>query len=62
MKKISFIYGIYQMPTIERIDVTNILEVKKMRQVLNDHKELLELFDCMIKIINERLNNEHLTK
>ncbi len=62
MKKISFIYGIYQMPTIERIDVTNILEVKKMREVLNDHKELLELFDCMIKIINERLNNEHLTK
>ncbi len=61
MKKISFIYGIYQMPTIERIDVNNIFEVKKMRQVLNDHKELLELFDCMIKIINERLNNEQLT-
>ncbi len=49
------------MPTIERIDVNNIFEVKKMRQVLNDHKELLELFDCMIKIINERLNNEQLT-
>ena len=49
------------MPKIEKIDVHNILEVQRMRQLLDEHKDLLALFECMMKIINERLKNETTT-
>ncbi len=49
------------MPKIEKIDVHNILEVQRMRKLLDEHKDLLALFECMMKIINERLNNETFT-
>ena len=41
---------------IERLDLMNIFEVKRMREVLKDYPELIELFDCMILITNRRLN------
>tara|TARA_Y100001963_G_C6618478_1_gene370540 strand:- start:317 stop:502 length:186 start_codon:yes stop_codon:yes gene_type:complete len=46
---------------IEKLDVNNIIEVQQMRQLLKDHKghnDLLALFECLMKIINDRLNNE----
>tara|TARA_R110000824_G_scaffold109139_3_gene256567 strand:- start:2021 stop:2188 length:168 start_codon:yes stop_codon:yes gene_type:complete len=46
------------MDKIEKIDIHNVLEVQRMKELLKDHKDLLTLFECMMLIINERLNNE----
>jgi len=40
---------------IEKLDVYNILEVQKMREILKDHADLLALFNCLMLIVNERL-------
>jgi hypothetical protein len=43
---------------IEKLDVYNILEVQKMRVILKDHEDLLTLFNCLMLIVNQRLNLE----
>lgn len=42
---------------IEKLDVYNILEVQKMRVILKDHEDLLTLFNCLMLIVNQRLNH-----
>ena len=42
----------------ELLDVYNIIEVQKMRQLLIEHPDLLAMFECMMIIINTRLNAE----
>jgi hypothetical protein len=44
---------------IEKLDVYNIIEVQRMRELLKEHNDLLTLFECLMKIINDRLNNEY---
>ena len=41
---------------IEKLDINNVYEVQKMRQILKGQKDLLDLFDAMLNIINDRLN------
>jgi hypothetical protein len=43
---------------IEKLDVHNIIEVQRMRELLKEHNDLLTLFECLMKIINDRLNSE----
>ena len=40
---------------IEKLDLMNIIEVKRMRDVLIDYPELISLFDDMILICNRQL-------
>lgn len=47
-----------QETEIEKLDVYNILEVQKMRVILKDHEDLLALFNCLMLIVNQRLNLE----
>ena len=42
----------------ELLDVYNLIEVQKMRQLLIEHPDLLAMFECMMIIINTRLNAE----
>lgn len=47
-----------QETEIEMLDVYNILEVQKMRVILKDHEDLLALFNCLMLIVNQRLNTD----
>jgi hypothetical protein len=42
----------------ELLDIYNVIEVQKMRQILIEHPDLLSMFECMMIIINNRLNTE----
>jgi len=46
------------MDKVEKLDIHNVIEVQRMKLILKDHQDLLTLFECMMKIINERLNSE----
>jgi hypothetical protein len=41
---------------IEMLDVYNIIEVQKMREILKEHDDLLALFNCLMLVVNQRLN------
>jgi hypothetical protein len=41
-----------------KLDIYNVIEVQRMKVLLKDHQDLLTLFECMMKIINDRLNTE----
>jgi hypothetical protein len=43
---------------IEKLDVKNILEVQRMREILTAHPDLIPLFEIMMKIINNTLNDD----
>tara|TARA_R110001592_G_scaffold16614_1_gene70707 strand:- start:1418 stop:1561 length:144 start_codon:yes stop_codon:yes gene_type:complete len=45
---------------IEKLDVKNILEVQRMREILKAHPDLIALFEIMMKIINNTLNDDHI--
>ncbi len=40
---------------IEKLNLMNIIEIKRMRDVLKDYPELITLFDDMILICNKHL-------
>ena len=42
----------------ELLNIYNVIEVQKMRQILIEHPDLLSMFECMMIIINNRLNTE----
>jgi hypothetical protein len=59
------------MPTtIERLDASNILEIKEIRRILAEHEkttkkdglDLLSIFKLLIMNTNRRLNDERLDK
>jgi len=43
---------------IERLDICNIIEVDKIRKLLIRHPDLLSMFEILIIIVNNRINNE----
>tara|TARA_R110000787_G_scaffold90270_1_gene190771 strand:- start:1423 stop:1557 length:135 start_codon:yes stop_codon:yes gene_type:complete len=43
---------------IERLDIMNVIEIQRIREILIHHPDLLSLFEVLIIIINERLNKE----
>jgi len=46
------------MPVIEDLDIMNILEINKIRQLLLPHPDLLALFEILMIIVNNRINEE----
>lgn len=43
---------------IEKLDVSNIIEIQKIRQVLINHPDLLSMFELLVIMSNNRLNND----
>lgn len=43
---------------IEKLDVSNIIEIQKIREVLINHPDLLSMFELLVIMSNNRLNNE----
>lgn len=42
----------------EHLDLKNIIEVEKIREILLPHPDLLSLFEIVIIIANDRVNDE----
>ena len=42
----------------EHLDLKNIIEVEKIRKILLPHPDLLSLFEILIIIANDRVNDE----
>ena len=42
----------------EKLDISNILELEKIRELLLPHPDLLALFEILIIIVNNRINDE----
>tara|TARA_R110000772_G_scaffold168751_3_gene280531 strand:+ start:1155 stop:1328 length:174 start_codon:yes stop_codon:yes gene_type:complete len=49
---------IIKMPVIENLDIMNILEINQIRQLLLPHPDLLALFEILMIIVNNRINEE----
>ncbi len=43
---------------MEKLDICNIIELDKIRQLLVGHPDLLSLFEILIIICNNRINEE----
>lgn len=42
----------------ENLDLINIIEVKKIREILTDHPDLLTIFELLVKTSNIKINDE----
>ncbi len=42
---------------IEKLDICNIIEVDKIRKLLIRHPDLLSMFEILIIIVNNRIND-----
>jgi len=54
-------YSIMQRSTIggvEKLDIKNIIEIDRIRKILINHPDLLSMFEIMIIITNNRINQE----
>tara|TARA_R110001592_G_scaffold180717_1_gene423229 strand:+ start:237 stop:407 length:171 start_codon:yes stop_codon:yes gene_type:complete len=45
-------------PEIELLDVKNIFEIERIRELLKKEPDLLSLFEVLIIITNNRINDE----
>ena len=45
-------------PKIEKLDVKNIIEIAGIRKVLKKHPDLLSMFEIILIMCNNRLNEE----
>jgi hypothetical protein len=43
---------------IEKLDICNIIEVQEIRKLLIHHPDLLSMFEILIVMCNNRLNEE----
>ena len=43
---------------METLDTTNIIEIDKIRKLLIKHPDLLSMFEIMVIIANNRINQE----
>ena len=43
---------------MEKLDCINILEVKKIREILTDQPDLLYIFELLVKMSNIKINDE----
>jgi hypothetical protein len=46
------------MPTIEPLDMNNVIEVQQIKKLLEDHPDLLIMLDALISLANKKLNEE----
>ena len=45
----------------EHLDIKNVIEVDRIRTILREHPDLLSLFEILIIIANNRINDEKIT-
>lgn len=51
------------MDNIEKLDICNIIEVQKIRKILINYPDLLSIFEILIIMSNNRINQEkHILK
>ena len=51
------------MENIEKLDIANIIEVQKIREILINYPDLLSIFEILIIMSNNRINQEkHILK
>ena len=43
---------------MEKLDIKNIIEIDRIRKILINHPDLLSMFEIMIIIANNRINQE----
>jgi hypothetical protein len=43
---------------IEPLDLTNVIEIQKIRELLVNHPDLLSMFEILIIMCNKKLNQE----
>lgn len=43
---------------MESLDLRNIIEIEKIREILLHHPDLLSLFELLIIVANKRINEE----
>ena len=43
---------------MEQLDILNVVEIQKIRQLLIHHPDLLIMFEILINIANNRINDE----
>ena len=43
---------------MEKLDTKNIIEIDRIRKILRDHPDLLSMFEIMVIIANNRINEE----
>ena len=41
---------------IESLDLTNVIEIQKIRELLVNHPDLLSMFEILIIMVNKKLN------
>ena len=46
------------MPEIEPLDLVNVIEIQKIREILIDHPDLLSMFELLCIACNKRLNQD----
>ena len=46
---------------MERLDTKNIIEIDRIRTILKNHPDLLSMFEIMVIIANNRINEEKAT-
>tara|TARA_R100000306_G_C4338748_1_gene124106 strand:+ start:467 stop:685 length:219 start_codon:yes stop_codon:yes gene_type:complete len=47
---------------MEKLDCINILEVKKIREILTDQPDLLSVFEMLVKTNNVKINDEKVVR
>jgi len=45
------------MPEIEPLDLANVIDIQKIREILIDHPDLLSMFEILILVCNKRIND-----
>lgn len=43
---------------LEKLDLKNVIEINRIRKILNNHPDLLSMFELIIIVANKRLNEE----
>ena len=46
---------------MEKLDTANIIEIDRIRQILKNHPDLLSMFEIMVIIANNRINQESIS-
>ena len=42
----------------EKLDLKNVIEIERIRNILSPHSDLLSLFELLINVANQKINDE----
>ena len=43
---------------MEKLDLKNVIEIERIRNILREYPDLLSLFELLIKVSNQKINDE----